>query len=1322
MHGDAVEAESAERINNAVQQTVRCVLVPPESREMGRVLGLAAQRQQDLHGVKIQRVGYCSQTMHAVLLVEPWLPASYISVFDAHRPVDYRQKMGLELAFDGPNEYGALKLRRAGNADSVTGAMQVEGMYCQDEVLADVAAAVVEGLDGIVDAEGCGDAENGGVAVQSARTTKGTKKSHPESTRGNATEEPTTQRTMQKRSSCSCGASVPRSGYRWPRSSPIGARFPRLAAGLLRWLGDVPGARAGGLCEGRPDTVFADSDGHGFVACRAGAAHRLRCPPRQQFHAGYCRRPRADVEAQRCSEPDGVYPDYGSGCRRFFFCRGGRKTSLSCPGSLLFDWRLGRCRPAGKVACPKLRCDADGVFADRVGGCRRYFRCQDGEREEALCPQGQLFEAGRCQNSTSVECEGDNGCASLPDAFYPAPGCAQFVLCVAGNAREFSCPSDLIFSRKQLACDYPRKATCEVQDASCAPGSNGLFPLTGCREFAVCRDGVLLKVGSCPKGTAFDANSLSCRPAGDVKCTFAEEYADAECVGRPDGVYAGVTADAFYACLGQVKVATSSCPEGSVFDPTVHGCQAKGPVASNDGVSYGQYECEGRIGVFPDYRTSCYSYRICADGLEIVQDCGGGMSYDTEFGRCVEDSTTPCRPPRVVGTFKCPEGSPGLFVDESSGCRFWHECVGSEGVSYACPRECSAVPTLGCTEAVLRPRASISVTGLVVRLNDTDFEVDCGDVAEVLPSIDRQDFHVCAPAGAFNFRCPTGTAFDPDRNACDIDRGTDVTDLALPGNADDDFTCDGRHDGLHPDDTMGHDCARYYSCEGGRKRIMLCPTGTRFNPVLLLCSSSVLCHVDRHFSATQPPVPTEAPQLHVVRRRHAGMTSRRRRLQLREPQGGEVLARHREELHGQHPGKAVGPRLELLLARLRQRQRSSRRLSLRHDRRQTTADFTPGATRETSPVTTPQSTPEQAAGLVPRKIPEGVPLPRLDDTPVTVPPFTNDYTDGRYDEKRARNRHSASGEYAAEYGRPCTTDYTVNDAGQHYENYNTPNNARVFTCNHTAPSTGDESANKRERPKWCTQNHVVRLVGRSLGCDTCPRMGSYASISMGSDAVTAQPSTYDTTDTDSHASTCDASASHTSTHVTRTGGAGTGDSSSGLSRTSYGRGGYGITGDGIASTGCILRTDTATNTDADGTTSTSGCRRYHVCTKNKSKTYECPQGLLFSPVKQMCDVPEKVTCAPPRHRGCVNCKPSRTATSKTPSSRLHHAHGVPPGFHFACDQLPDGFYPDVARRCHVFYRCHGGQTFSHYCKRGLLFNAEDRQLRFRGKRGLFNAW
>ncbi|KAL3217202.1 hypothetical protein MRX96_006104 [Rhipicephalus microplus] len=790
------------------------------------------------------------------------------------------------------------------------------------------------------------------------------------------------------------------------------------SAGLVMCL--EPGSgKSGGLCEGRPDSVFADSDGHGFVACRGGAAHQLRCPPRQQFHAGYCRRPRADVEAQRCSEPDGVYPDYGSGCRRFFFCRGGRKTSLTCPDSLLFDWRLGRCRQAAKVACPKLRCDADGVFADRVGGCRRYYRCQDGEREEALCPQGQLFDAGRCQNTTSVECEGDNGCASLPDAFYPAPGCAQFVLCVAGNAREFSCPSDLIFSRKQLACDYPRKATCEVPDATCPPW----------------------------------IERLSCRPIGDVKCTFAEEYADAECVGRADGVYPGATADSFYACLGHVKVATSSCPEGSVFDPTVHGCQTKGPVSGNDGVSYGQYECEGRIGVFPDYRTSCYSYRICADGLEVVQDCGGGLSYDTEFGRCVEDASTPCRPPRVVGTFKCPEGSPGLFVDESSGCRFWHECVGSEGVSYACPKGHSfdpermiCRPTVGCTETVLRPRASISVTGLVVRINDTDFDVDCGEVAEVLPSIDRQDFHVCAPAGAFNFRCPSGTVFDPERNACDIDRGTDVTDLALPENADDDFTCDGRRDGLHPDETQGHDCARYYSCEGGRKRIMLCPTGTRFNPVLLLCSSSVLCHVDRHFSVTQPPALLNAPVTttetstttstppSTVAPTRRTTTEYTTKLTTSAPAVVTARASSRGSARTATRGTTWAASWQGSWAATRAPARSTTLAPVESTRpvsttaRPTTStttvattttttmtatattsttttlapaptispasqpdyddyytDILPehapeapaGVARQTTPVTTPESAPEPAVGLVARKIPEGVPLPRL---------------------------------------------------------------------------------------------------------------------------------------------------------------------------------------------------------------------------------------------------------------------------------------------------------------------------------------------------------
>ncbi|KAH9364953.1 hypothetical protein HPB48_012969 [Haemaphysalis longicornis] len=124
----------------------------------------------------------------------------------------------------------------------------------------------------------------------------------------------------------------------------------------------------------------------------------------------------------------------------------------------------------------------------------------------------------------------------------------------------------------------------------------------------------------------------------------------------------------------------------------------------------------------------------------------------------------------------------------------------------------------------------------------------------------------------------------------------------------------------------------------------------------------------------------------------------------------------------------------------------------------------------------------------------------------------------------------------------------------------------------------------------------------------------------------------------------------------------------------------------------------------------SGCRRYHICFKNSSQVHECPGALLFNPISQTCDLPDKVTCVPPRRRACPNCKTTSSSTGR----RRNHAHGVPSGFHFECGDLPDGFYPDVARRCHVFYRCHNGHKFPHYCKRGLLFNSKTGNCDFEG--------
>lgn len=652
------------------------------------------------------------------------------------------------------------------------------------------------------------------------------------------------------------------------------------------------------FCEGRPDGVYPDLE-RGcrlFRACQGGRAHAFWCGPGQAFdpESGHC-----DAAAKvRCLDPhrslgpslvgecggqsDGVYADYGAGCKSFYFCRGGRRTVFNCPGSLLFDWRTSRCRPAQEVSCQNLSCveGQDGVFPDTADGCRRYYSCRDGVKSELVCPQGQLFQekSRKCQNSRTVRCQGWTGfsCAGLPDGYYPdfRSGCRNFVLCINSKAKSFACPSDLVFNRRHLACDYPWKATCErpKEVSECSSRSNGVFPVleTNCHDFVVCRDGVMVELGSCPQGKALNALTGTCQPSSLVTCAAA---ADPDCQGRSDGMYPDVKSGcmAFYVCLGGNRVITSVCPGGSLFDGATATCLPEKLVTcltrevaeAPDSVAYSQYECDGRIGVFPDYLTLCQGYKVCVDGQERLETCEQGLKYDAESARCrnaTEETENACRPPRVVGTFRCQEGNGGVFVDYNSGCKTWHECLGSEGVSYSCPTgQAFDTERLYCRDATkvrcqsskigFSMVASIGKNIQTLPTNESDVPVDCGESpAGVYAGSDCQDFHICAPSGLSSHRCPNGSVFNTSNKLCDLSSQhncTRATEKHVWPGSEDSFSCDSRPDGMYPDYVQ--DCKRYFVCENGAKTTVYCPVGTLFNELLMVCSKfdDVICK-ERH--------------------------------------------------------------------------------------------------------------------------------------------------------------------------------------------------------------------------------------------------------------------------------------------------------------------------------------------------------------------------------------------------------------------------------------------------------------------------------------------
>lgn len=174
----------------------------------------------------------------------------------------------------------------------------------------------------------------------------------------------------------------------------------------------------------------------------------------------------------------------------------------------------------------------------------------------------------------------------------------------------------------------------------------------------------------------------------------------------------------------------------------------------------------------------------------------------------------------------------------------------------------------------------------------------------------------------------------------------------------------------------------------------------------------------------------------------------------------------------------------------------------------------------------------------------------------------------------------------------------------------------------------------------------------------------------------------------------------------------------------------------------------------------SGCQKFHICYKNMKKTYSCPSGLLFNPDTRNCDSPINVNCMAPmedrkyqydcesknhgyyldpgsnctRYYSCMDgealvfvCPPGKLFNqmnmacdlARTVNCQLKQElpeedgnlqksvislRKVQERFTFSCHGKNNGFYPDYDRDCHVFYRCNRGKKYSHYCKRGLLFN------------------
>ncbi|XP_008487051.1 protein obstructor-E-like, partial [Diaphorina citri] len=178
--------------------------------------------------------------------------------------------------------------------------------------------------------------------------------------------------------------------------------------------------------------------------------------------------------------------------------------------------------------------------------CGNYINCWDDVAIEQECPSGLLFGETTCDYPQNVDCgdrpvpaleaPGSDGsssgngtssqCPSSFGTYKSKKNCGAFVVCVAGEAYEFSCPGGTNYNDRLKVCDYPYRVDCgdlppnpnsvpsrkkSEEGSSSGNGTSSQCPSSfgtykskkNCGAFVVCVAGEAYEF-SCPGGTNYN--------------------------------------------------------------------------------------------------------------------------------------------------------------------------------------------------------------------------------------------------------------------------------------------------------------------------------------------------------------------------------------------------------------------------------------------------------------------------------------------------------------------------------------------------------------------------------------------------------------------------------------------------------------------------------------------------------------------------------------------------------------------------------------------------------------------------------------------------
>nr|CAD7569641.1 unnamed protein product [Timema californicum] len=208
-------------------------------------------------------------------------------------------------------------------------------------------------------------------------------------------------------------------------------------------------------------------------------------------------------------------------CSAFYRCNLGRLEKLLCPEGLEYKNNLPTEAPtvAPTEEVPDYYCpptnDAGVVLYPSPWDCSAFYRCNLGQLEKLLCPEGLEYSASEraCEYPEIANCDLNNlpsvdpnpvptvstpltpnfDCSASSEdnpILYPSPhSCSDFYKCSEGQPILEHCPPGLDYNAKTSQCDYPQLAGCDssVSQVTVVPTkSPGTVPTTDSPEGVYC--------------------------------------------------------------------------------------------------------------------------------------------------------------------------------------------------------------------------------------------------------------------------------------------------------------------------------------------------------------------------------------------------------------------------------------------------------------------------------------------------------------------------------------------------------------------------------------------------------------------------------------------------------------------------------------------------------------------------------------------------------------------------------------------------------------------------------------------------------------------